>query len=82
MSAPLLGVGRGEQGWFPLTQANVGFDHATHSQAEHEILLYFVNPDMGVGARIALEMNIASGKALIEQLQNVIEAAEASGAPE
>jgi hypothetical protein len=82
MSAPLIGVGRGEQGWFPITQANVGFDHATHSQAEHAILLDFVNPDMGVGARIALEMNIASGKALIEQLQSVIEAAEASGAPE
>jgi hypothetical protein len=82
MVTPITGVGKGETGWFPVTQANVGFDHATHSQAEHALLLDFVNPSLGLSARVALELNIASGKALVEQLQNAIAAAEASGAPE
>jgi hypothetical protein len=76
------GVGRGADGWFPVTHAHIGFDHATHSQAEHALLLDFVNPSLGTGARIALEMNIASGKALVETLQAAIQAAELSGARE
>jgi hypothetical protein len=80
--APIDGVGRGAGGWFPVTQASVGYDHATHTQAEHALLLDFVNPGLGAGARVALEMNIASGKALLETLQRAIEAAEASGVRE
>lgn len=76
------GVGRGAAGWFQVTQASVGYDHATHTQAEHALLLDFVNPGLGAGARVALEMNIASGKALLETLQRAIDAAEASGVRE
>ena len=82
MSAPITGMGKGVAGWFPVTQANVGFDHATHAPLEHALLLDFVNPALGPGARVAVEMNIASGKALIEQLQAAIEAAELSGVAE
>jgi hypothetical protein len=82
VQTPISGAGRGAAGWFPVTQANVGFDHATHTQAEHALLLDFVNPELGVGARVALEMNIASGKALIEKLQSAIAAAEQSGVAE
>lgn len=82
MSAPIKGMGKGTTGWFPVTQANVGFDHASHTQAEHALLLDFVNPSIGVGARVALEMDLASGRALIDQLQAAIAAAEQSGAPE
>jgi hypothetical protein len=83
VSTAIRGAGKGEQGsWFPVNQANVGFDHATHTQAEHALLLDFVNPSLGLGARVALEMDLASGKALIQSLQSAIEAAEASGAPE
>ncbi len=82
MHAAIKGAGKGSEGWFPLTQANVGFDHATHSQAEHALLLDFVNGDLGPGARVAVEMDIASGRALIAQLQAAIEAAEASGVAE
>ena len=74
------GVGKGPDGWFPMTQATVGYDHATHSADEHALLLDFVNYDIGTGARVALELDITSGKALLEQLRSAIEAAEASGA--
>lgn len=78
MSAPVTGSGRGPSGWFPLTRVNVGFDHATHAPLEHALLLDFVNPDLGAGARVAVELDLASGRALVAQLQAAIAAAEAS----
>ncbi|MGG7383162.1 DUF6295 family protein, partial [Escherichia coli] len=62
---PITGSGKGASGWFPVSQANVGYDHATHGQFDHALLIDFVNPSLGVGARLAVEMDIASGKALI-----------------
>jgi hypothetical protein len=80
--AAIDGVGRGAGGWFAVTQASIGFDHATHTEAEHALLLDFVNPSLGADARIALEMDLASGKALLETLKATIEAAELSGVRE
>ncbi len=80
--AQIEGVGRGQSGWFEVTQASIGYDHATHTQAEHALLLDFVNPALGAGARIALEMNLASGRALLETLQKAIKEAEESGVHE
>jgi len=79
MQTAVSGSGKGSAGWFPISQANVGFDHATHTQAEHALLLDFVNPQMGAGARVAIEMDLASGRALLAQLQATIEEAERSG---
>ena len=81
-STPIAGSGKGAAGWFTVSQANVGFDHATHAPLEHALLLDFVNPALGPGARVAVEMNIASGRALIERLQAVIAQAEQSGVAE
>jgi hypothetical protein len=79
MHTQVSGAGKGASGWFPISRANVGYDHATHSQLDHALLLDFVNPDMGAGARVAVEMDIASGKALIAQLQAAISEAEGLG---
>jgi hypothetical protein len=79
LQTPVFGSGKGATGWFPITHANVGYDHATHSQLDHAVLLDFVNPSMGVGARVAVEMDLASGKALIAQLQAAIAEAEREG---
>jgi hypothetical protein len=65
-----------------VTQATVGFDHATHSGSEHALLLDFANYDLGTDARVALEMDLASGRALLDQLRQAIDAAEASGLTE
>ena len=78
----IKGAGKGPQGWFPITLATVGYDHATHTGAEHALLLDFANYELGTEARIGLEMDIASGKVLLEQLRSAIEAAEASGVAE
>jgi hypothetical protein len=83
MRTAVTGAGKGPSGWFPISQANIGYDHATHSPSDHAMLIDFVNPSMGVGARVALEvdieMDIASGKALIAQLQAASAEAEKSG---
>jgi hypothetical protein len=82
VSTPISGSAKGSAGWFPLTQANVGYDHATHGQFDHALLVDFVNPDLSPSARVAVELDISSGKALIAQLQAAIEAAEQSGLAE
>jgi hypothetical protein len=79
MQTAVTGSGKGATAWFPLSQANVGYDHATHSQQDHALLLDFVNPELGASARVAVEMDIASGKALIAKLQAAIAEAERSG---
>ena len=78
-TARVRGAGRGAAGWFPLGQATVAFDHATHTGAEHGLLLDFANYELGPGARVAVEMDLASGRAFLEQLRTAIEAAEATG---
>ena len=79
MQTAVSGSGKGASGWFPISRANVGYDHATHAQLDHALLLDFVNPDLGAGARVAVELDIASGKALIAQLEAAIAEAERHG---
>lgn len=78
-TTPVTGAGKGAGGWFPLTKATVAYDHASQGGAEHALLLDFSNYDLGTGARVAVEMDLASGKALLGQLRAAIEEAEALG---
>ena len=78
-SLPVRGAARGDAGWFRLAQATVGFDHSTHTGAEHALLLDFSNYDLGTAARIAVELDLESGKALLDALHATIAAAEATG---
>jgi hypothetical protein len=82
LTAPVRGSGKGAAGWFAVSQASIGYDHATHAPFEHALLLDFTNPDLGPAARVAVELNLASGRALVEQLQAAIAAAEQSGVAE
>ncbi|MCC7104214.1 MAG: hypothetical protein IT307_03660 [Chloroflexi bacterium] len=82
LKTTVQGGGKGPSGWFPVTQANVGYDHTSSLRSEHALLLDFVNPDLEPGARVAVELDIASGRALIAQIQAAIEAAEKAGVAE
>jgi hypothetical protein len=82
LKVPVYGGGKGQSGWFPVTQANVGYDHTAFMQNEHALLIDFVNPALPPSARVAVELDIESGKALVAQLQAAIKAAEESGFPE
>lgn len=78
-TAAVDGSGKGGSGWFPVNEVSVGYDHATQGVDEHALLLDFVNYDIGLGARLALELDLGSGKALVAALQQVIATAEAAG---
>lgn len=82
MHAAISGAGKGAAGWFEVTGATVGFDHGTHTKNEHALLLDFVNAQLGPTARVAVEMDLASGRQLIAQLEAAIHAAEESGVSE
>ena len=82
MKIPVTGGGQGATGWFSVSEAIVGYDHTTYMKNEHALLLDFVNPDLDPSARVAVELDIASAKALLAQLKATIEAAEESGVPE
>ena len=78
-TTPVTGAGKGPQGWFPLTAANVAFDHPAHTPAEHAFLLDFTNYSIGPEARVGVEIDLDSARALLVQLQVAIAAAEATG---
>jgi hypothetical protein len=81
VTVPAAGAAKGGAGWFAVSAANVGFDHAVGSRFDHALLLDFVDPDRGPSARVAVELDLETGRALIAALQRVVAAAEASGAP-
>ena len=79
LRTPVTGGGKGASGWFPVTQVNIGYDHTSYLRQEHALLLDFVNPSINPGARVAVELDLDSGRALVAQLQAAIKAAEDSG---
>ena len=73
--AQIDGSGKGTQGWFPLTEARVYYDHPHHTMADHTLNIDFVNNEMGIGARIAVELTEESARSLIEKIEDALEAA-------
>ncbi len=70
------GAGKGMRGWFPLNLCTVGFDHSTHTPDEHAVLIDFSNYGMGTDARVAVELDLASARVLLSQLQEAVSRAE------
>jgi hypothetical protein len=62
------GSGKGPEGWFRLTDATVYLDHPVHAPAEHTLNIDLLNPARGAGARVAVELDPASARALAEAI--------------
>lgn len=60
----LAGSAKGPNGWFPLRLASVYFDHPQHTPAEHTLNIDFLNPAQGPSARVAVELDEPSARAL------------------
>ena len=56
------GSGKGAEGWFPVTDATVYFDHPVHAPAAHTLNIDLRNPSRGAGARVAVELDPASAR--------------------
>lgn len=71
----ISGSGKGRDGWFALRNATVYFDHPVHAQEEHTLNIDFCNPERGPSARVAVELNAASARALVDAIQKALASA-------
>ena len=73
------GSGKGREGWFPLKEANVSYDHPFDMPLEHALNIDFVNEAQGPGARVAVELSVSAAKALVDTINTVLERADQGG---
>lgn len=74
----IAGSAKTASGWISVDEASIGFDHATHAWLDHALRLDFTSAAPG-SDRVAVELDLESGRALLRRLEEVIAAAEASG---
>ena len=67
------GSGKGAQGWFAVSDATVYFDHPVHASAEHTLNIDLLNPARGAGARVAVELDPGSARALAHAILATLE---------
>jgi hypothetical protein len=79
MQVEIDGSGKGKDGWFPLRQLNVSYDHPYDMPLEHALNIDFVNEGAGPGARVAVELTLESARQLMTAIQNVLAQADAGG---
>jgi hypothetical protein len=76
---PVMGSAKTAAGWVKVTEATMSFDHASHTWLDHALRIDFVDADDEKADRVAVELDLASGRALLRRLEEVIDAAEKSG---
>ena len=73
------GSGKGQTGWFDLTEANISYDHPFNAPYEHALNIDFVNEAHGPGARVAVELSAEAARVLVDTILAVLDRAEAGG---
>jgi len=74
----IAGSAKTASGWLPVDEVTVAFDHATHAWLDHALRIDLTS-GTAVADRAAVELDLASGKALVALLQEVIAEAERRG---
>ena len=74
--AEINGSGKGQNGWFKLTEARVYYDHPFHHPADHTLNIDLINQSMGLDARVAVELTEVSARALVKAINAALEAGE------
>ena len=74
----VAGSAKGPQGWFPVTSAQVYFDHPFHAPFDHTLNIDFTDPSRGPDARVAVELSAESARRLVESIQAALAAAGAA----
>jgi len=69
------GSGKGAAGWFPVTDASVYFDHPVRAPAEHTLNVDLRNPARGAAARVAVELDPRSARALAVAILDILDGA-------
>ena len=72
-TASLTGSAKGPSGWFKLKKVNVTYDHPFNAPWEYGVNIDFVNPEIGVGSRVAVELDPESAKNLVKAINTALE---------
>ena len=75
----LSGSGKGPEGWFDVNQAAVSYDHPFSMPHEYTLNIDFVDQAAGPAARVAVELDAASARALVATINAVLATAETGG---
>lgn len=75
----LAGSGKGADGWFEVQQAHVSYDHPYNAPLDHALNIDFVNEAKGPGARVAVELDVASARNLVDAILSVLDTADQGG---
>ncbi len=62
------GSGKGPDGWFPIDQASVSYDHPDHARSGRGVIIDFLNEAVGPEARVAVELTPDSAKNLVNAI--------------
>jgi hypothetical protein len=73
----VAGSGKGPNGWFTITDASVYYDHPVSAPFGHALTIDMLNPAHGPGARVALELNAESARALAAAIIKTLDAVPA-----
>ena len=64
----VAGGGKRSDGWFDLSHANVTYDHPFYVRLEHALNIDFINEAQEPSARVAVELEPDSARALAEAI--------------
>jgi len=73
------GSGKAGTGWFRVDQASVSYDHPFDMPLEYALNIDFTSQAGAPGARVAVELDAASARKLVEVIQEVMRQAEKGG---
>ena len=72
---PMSGSAKAGKGWFKLSESSVYFDHPVHALLGHSLNIDFRNPDLGPGARVAVELSKDGARNLALAILRTLDAA-------
>ena len=76
--AKITGSGKGPNGWFPITEARVYYDHPFYHPADHTLNIDLINQSIGLDARVAVELTEESAQALVKVINAALKTGEFS----
>ena len=62
------GSGKGPNGWFPIDQASVSYDHPDHASIEQAVIIDISNEEAGPESRVAIELTPESARNLAKAI--------------
>ena len=75
----IRGDGKVGGSWFKVDTASVSYDHPFEMPLEYTLNLDFTSKSNAPGGRVAVELDDASARALVEAIQGVLAQAEKGG---